>query len=210
MAADKLAMSEGSHAPLPPAVTGLRGVCPRCGEGRLFKGFLGLQPGCDRCGLDYSFIDAGDGPAVFVIFIVATVVVCLAIAVEFTLAPPLWVHVLIWWPTIVLMCLGLLRPIKGLMVAMQYALKAAEGRVVGVAAGDGQGNPGVEQAGAPASSLPAAQPCAPNRVPHLSDSRPDSHPDPHSANRPEPSSDRSVDQDVPSQARRQGHDDPSA
>lgn len=118
-----------SFAPIPPSVTGLRGVCPRCGEGRLFKGFLGLQPTCHRCGLDFSFIDAGDGPAVFVIFIVATVVVGLAIAVEFTFAPPLWVHILIWWPIILLMCLSLLRPIKGLMVALQYATKAAEGRL---------------------------------------------------------------------------------
>lgn len=118
-----------AYAPIPPTVTGLRGVCPRCGQGPLFKGFLGLQPSCNRCGLDFKFIDAGDGPAVFVIFIVATVIVALAIAVEFTIQPPLWVHILIWWPLILVLCLGLLRPFKGLLIAMQYATKAAEGRL---------------------------------------------------------------------------------
>jgi uncharacterized protein (DUF983 family) len=71
------------YPPLPPTATGMRGRCPRCGEGRLFSGLLGLEPRCPACGLDYSFTDAGDGPAVFVIMIVGFIVVGLALYVEF-------------------------------------------------------------------------------------------------------------------------------
>ena len=64
----------------------MRGRCPRCGEGRLFKGFLTLGDRCQTCGLDYDFSDSGDGPAVFIIMIVGFIVVGLALFVEFTFA----------------------------------------------------------------------------------------------------------------------------
>jgi uncharacterized protein (DUF983 family) len=62
-------MSTDNRSLSTPITRGLRARCPRCGEGRLFQGFLTLRPKCERCGLDYSFADAADGPAVFVIFI---------------------------------------------------------------------------------------------------------------------------------------------
>ncbi len=65
-----------------PIARGLRGRCPRCGEGQLFQGFLTLRPACERCGLDYSFADAGDGPAVFVILIGGAIVVFAALITE--------------------------------------------------------------------------------------------------------------------------------
>src|SRR5437764_1489112 len=58
-----------------PIMRGLRSRCPGCGEGRLFQGFLTLRPSCERCGLDYSFADSADGPAVFVIMISGFIVV---------------------------------------------------------------------------------------------------------------------------------------
>ncbi len=66
-----------------PATVGLRGRCPRCGEGHLFKGFLSFRPSCEVCGLDFRFIDSADGPAFFVMSIVGIVVVALAMWVEF-------------------------------------------------------------------------------------------------------------------------------
>lgn len=117
------------YPPLSPSSTGLHGRCPRCGEGRLFNGFLALAPGCSNCGLDYAFSDAGDGPAVFVMLIVGFVVAFLALYVEFTFQPPFWLHALLWVPLIVVLGLGTLRPLKGLMIAIQYKHKAEEGRL---------------------------------------------------------------------------------
>jgi uncharacterized protein (DUF983 family) len=109
--------------------TGLRGCCPRCGEGRLFDGFLTVKPRCSACGLDYSFADSGDGPAVFVILIAGFLVLGFALWLEFTYSPPFWVHLLISLPVLIVICGGLLRLLKGILVCLQYANKAQEGRL---------------------------------------------------------------------------------
>jgi uncharacterized protein (DUF983 family) len=119
----------GRAATPSPFVTGLSGRCPRCGKGKLFDGFLALRERCEACGLDYSFADAGDGPAVFVMFIAGFIVVGMALLVEVKYAPPLWVHALLWGPLILLVTLAPLRLIKGLLIALQYHHDAAEGRL---------------------------------------------------------------------------------
>ncbi len=113
---------------------GLQGCCPRCGKGKLFDGFLALRQHCDRCGLDYSFADSADGPAFFVMFISGFIVAGAALVVEMLYAPPYWVHALLWTPLILLTTLLPLRPVKGLLIALQYHHKAEEGRL-----GGGQG-----------------------------------------------------------------------
>jgi len=117
-----------SDNPLPIA-RGLRCRCPRCGEGRLFAGFLRLRPRCERCGLDFSFADAGDGPAVFVILIGGFIVVFAALITEILYQPPYWLHAALWLPLVLLVTLAPLRLIKGLLIALQYHHKAAEGRL---------------------------------------------------------------------------------
>jgi uncharacterized protein (DUF983 family) len=117
------------YPPLSPFQTGLSGRCPRCGEGRLFVNWINTAPKCLNCGLDYSFADSADGPAVFVMFIVGAIVVGLAFFVEFTWQPPYWVHLVLWIPLILILSLGLLRPLKGIMIALQYVHKAREGRL---------------------------------------------------------------------------------
>lgn len=112
-----------------PWSTGLAGRCPRCGEGALFEGFLTIRPACSACGLDYSFADSGDGPAVFVILIAGFIISGIALAVELRYEPPFWLHAVIFGPLILIVCLGLLRPMKGLMVALQYRNSAREGRL---------------------------------------------------------------------------------
>ena len=112
-----------------PIGRGLRGRCPRCGEGRLFHGFLSLRPTCERCGLDYGFADAGDGPAVFVILIGGFIVVFAALMTEVVYQPPYWVHAALWLPLILIVTLVPLRLVKGLLIALQYHHKAAEGRL---------------------------------------------------------------------------------
>jgi uncharacterized protein (DUF983 family) len=112
-----------------PLRAALLGKCPRCGQGKLFDGFLNLAPACDRCGLDYRFADSGDGPAVFVILLAGFIVLGLALWVELTYEPPFWLHLVIFLPLTVVVCLGMLRPLKGLMVAAQFHHKAEEGRL---------------------------------------------------------------------------------
>jgi uncharacterized protein (DUF983 family) len=111
-----------------PITTGLRGRCPRCGNGKLFQGFLTLRPSCSQCGLDFNFADAGDGPAVFVILIGGAIVVFAALITEVVYQPPYWLHAVLWLPLILIVTLAPLRPIKGLLIALQYHHKAAEGR----------------------------------------------------------------------------------
>src|ERR671931_1816781 len=112
-----------------PIAAGLKGRCPRCGEGRLFSGFLTVGKRCGVCGLDYGFADAGDGPAVFVILIIGFIVVGLALWMEVALNPPLWVHLVLWIPLALVLCLTALRLIKGVLITLQYRNKAAEGRL---------------------------------------------------------------------------------
>jgi uncharacterized protein (DUF983 family) len=112
-----------------PIARGLRCRCPRCGEGRLLQGFLTLRPNCEKCGLDFDFADAGDGPAVFVILIGGAIVVFAALIVEVVYQPPYWLHAALWLPLVLIVTLAPLRPIKGLLIALQYHHKAQEGRL---------------------------------------------------------------------------------
>lgn len=117
------------YPPVDPVRVGLSGSCPRCGEGRLFSGFLKVAPRCSNCGLDYDFADSGDGPAVFVILLIGFVIVGLALWLEVNVGPPLWVHFVLWTPLIVILSLVALRLSKGLLIALQFRHKAEEGRL---------------------------------------------------------------------------------
>jgi uncharacterized protein (DUF983 family) len=112
------------------ALRGLACKCPRCGKGRVFAGFLTLREKCDACGLDYAFIDAGDGPAVFVILFAGAIVVGCALIVEVKYQPPFWVHAALWLPLILAVTLWPLRAMKSLLIALQFHHKAAEGRLI--------------------------------------------------------------------------------
>lgn len=127
MAGDDHGWTEDAPAaPLGRAVFGAR--CPRCGEGRLFNGFLSFAPRCTHCGLDFTKIDTGDGPAVFVILIAGFLIVAGALIVEVLFSPPYWVHIALWLPLTLIVTLGLLRPIKAGLAVLQYRHKAAVGR----------------------------------------------------------------------------------
>src|SRR5215475_10057012 len=93
-----------------PIAAGLRSRCPRCGKGALFQGFLSVRDRCPVCGLDYSFADSGDGPAVFIMLIVGFIVTGAALIVEVVFQPPYWVHALLWIPLGVGLSLAILRP----------------------------------------------------------------------------------------------------
>ncbi|MDR3512536.1 MAG: DUF983 domain-containing protein [Caulobacteraceae bacterium] len=111
-----------------PFVAGITCRCPRCGEGDMFDGYLKLSARCEACGLDLRAADSGDGPAVFIILIVGMIASFGALFTEFTIHPPIWVNLLIWLPITAILTLALLRPFKGVMIAMQFHNKASQAR----------------------------------------------------------------------------------
>src|SRR5215475_8365774 len=118
-----------------PTVTesALRGIackCTRCGKGSIYKGFLTLGPSCESCGLDFAFMDSGDGPAIFMIMIAGAIVVGAALIVEVKYQPPVWLHAALWLLLILPPTLLPLRSMKSLLIALQYHHKAAEGRLI--------------------------------------------------------------------------------
>ncbi len=121
-------MTEPGLSPVNPVAAGIRCRCPRCGEGSLLSGYLTPAQRCDRCGLDFGFADAGDGPAVFVILVAGILVVGAALVTEIFWRPPYWVHAALWIPLMLAATLGLLRPFKGVLIALQYRHKAEESR----------------------------------------------------------------------------------
>ena len=109
-----------------PFIAGALGRCPNCGEGALFTGFLTITPRCASCGFDLAKADSGDGPAVFVIFIAGFIAAFGLLFTEVAYRPPLWLEAVIWLPIAAALCFGLLRPLKGLMIAAQFANKASQ------------------------------------------------------------------------------------
>jgi uncharacterized protein (DUF983 family) len=107
-----------------PAISPIRAAlgcrCPRCGQGRLFAGLLSVRGACEVCGLDLSGQDAGDGPAVFVILFLGLIVVGLAALVEMKFSPPIWIHLVLWTPFIIVGAIAMLRPLKAGLIALQY------------------------------------------------------------------------------------------
>jgi uncharacterized protein (DUF983 family) len=112
--------------PVNPFLAGLAGRCPNCGGGKLYAGFLRLAPQCEACGYDLARADHGDGPAVFIILIVGFLMGFGALFTEVAYHPPVWVHLVIWMPLTLILCLALLRPLKGLMIAAQIHNGASE------------------------------------------------------------------------------------
>jgi len=111
-----------------PVLAGVLCRCPNCGEGPLFEGFLKVSPRCEACGYDLSAADSGDGPAVFIILVVGFIACFGILITEVSLQPPIWVLLATWLPIAAVLSLALMRPFKGVMLAMQFHNKASEHR----------------------------------------------------------------------------------
>jgi uncharacterized protein (DUF983 family) len=108
---------------LPQAMMrGFRCRCPACGEGKLFRAFLKVNDACPACGEELHHHRADDFPAYLVIVIVGHIVVPLVLAVETHFAPAYWIHVAMWAPLTLGLSLGLLQPVKGTVIALQWFL----------------------------------------------------------------------------------------
>lgn len=116
----------GYHPTVSPFSAGMRCACPRCGRGKLYRGYLTVAERCDACGLDLAKHDSGDGPAVFLIFILGFVVVPIALWVSMTVDWPLWLHAIVWSIVVLGMTLGMLRPAKAYVIALQYRYRRSE------------------------------------------------------------------------------------
>ena len=88
--------------------------------GPLYNGVLTVAARCSVCDLDLSTHDSGDGPAVFVILIMGILVVPLALWLEVSMTPPIWVHLVVWPPVILALAMLLLRLMKAILVAIHF------------------------------------------------------------------------------------------
>ena len=105
---------------------GLLCRCPNCGKGRLFSGFLKVVDTCAVCGFDFTRLNTGDGAAIFVMQIAGGIVVFSALFVEIAWSPPMWVHLVVFLPLVLILSLGLMRPGKGAMIALQMRNRAGQ------------------------------------------------------------------------------------
>lgn len=117
--------------PPSPFHTALTGACPSCGARSLFAGPVAFAPRCPACGLDYSAFNVGDGPAAFLTLIIGALMLGLAMALELTLRPPIWIHVILWLPLTIAAVIYGLRLAKGALLALEYRNAAREGRIAG-------------------------------------------------------------------------------
>ena len=99
---------------------GLRGRCPACGQGKMFRAFLKVDDACPRCGEELHHHRADDFPAYLVIVIVGHILVPIILAVETEMGPPVWLSMVLWPSLALAMTLGLLQPVKGAVVAIQW------------------------------------------------------------------------------------------
>jgi len=102
---------------------GARCKCPACGEGALFRKYLKVVDTCAACGEQLHHHRADDMPAYIVMSIVGHIVVGAVLWVEFTYGWPTWLHLAIWLPLTLALTLGLLQPVKGVIVALQWGLR---------------------------------------------------------------------------------------
>jgi uncharacterized protein (DUF983 family) len=122
---------DARHAPsdLPPRAwrqamgRGLHSRCPACGEGKLFRAYLKPVDACAACGEDYTHQRADDFPPYIVILLLGHILAPIAVFVELTWRPPVWTYMTFGSALIVVLALLLLQPVKGGVIAHQWALR---------------------------------------------------------------------------------------
>ena len=102
---------------------GVRGRCPRCGCGRLFCAFLTGDDQCSVCRLDFTGHRADDLPTYLVIVIVGHVLVPAILWIEVNSAPSPAFQLGVYLPITALASIGLVRPVKGAVVALRWSLR---------------------------------------------------------------------------------------
>lgn len=101
---------------------GFVGRCPNCGTGRMFRRFLKVADSCTECGEALHHHRADDLPAYLLILVLGHLLVPAIVTVELMYQPAYWVYLAIWLPATLLLGIGLLQPIKGCVVALQWRM----------------------------------------------------------------------------------------
>ena len=114
-------------ARIDPIRAGLLCRCPNCGQSRLFEGFLKVVERCAACGFDFTRLNTGDGAAIFIMQIAGGIVVFGALFAMIAWKPPIWLVAGLALPPVLGLSLGLMRPGKGLMIALQMRDGAGAG-----------------------------------------------------------------------------------
>lgn len=97
--------------------------CPACGIGPLFSGYVTVRSACPVCATDFTPQRADDLPAYLTIVAVGHIVVSGMLTVEQKWHPEMWVHLSLWLPLTIGAAIGLLRPIKGAVIGLQWAAR---------------------------------------------------------------------------------------
>jgi uncharacterized protein (DUF983 family) len=108
------------NGPAKYLMRGFTGRCPNCGEGHLFRAFLKVADHCETCGEPFRYHRADDFPAYLVIILLGHIVVPIAMWIEIAYSPPYWLQAAIGLPLIIGLAIGLLQPLKGAVVALQW------------------------------------------------------------------------------------------
>jgi len=95
--------------------------CPACGEAKLFNGYLKVVPNCAACGAPLGAARADDAPPYFTLFAVGHIVVPLLMWTDRAASLSLVALGAIFLPMTLVLCLALLRPIKGATVGVMEA-----------------------------------------------------------------------------------------
>ena len=103
---------------------GLRGRCPHCGEGRLFRTYLKVNPACPACGVDLARYPADDGPAYFTILIVGHLVIVPVLFIPWVWQGPTLVTVPVTLGFLAAVTLALLPIVKGAFIGHMAFLRA--------------------------------------------------------------------------------------
>ncbi len=137
--------------------------CPHCGKGHLFGRFLKVRPACEACGLEMEGHRADDLPPYLVIFLVGHIVGYLVLEIEMGYDVPLWISMTVWPLLTLVLALGLLQPMKGAVIGLQYtfgmhgfgkAPPARGGPLGGTLGGTGTGERRGGEAGSRAGDAP--------------------------------------------------------
>ncbi len=114
---------EQTHVPSPfwpQARRALKGRCPQCGRGKLFKSYLKQVESCGDCGEAFGHIRADDGPAWLTILAVGHIIVPLVVEFERDSTWPMWMPMVLWPSLALALSLILLPLAKGLFITILW------------------------------------------------------------------------------------------